>query len=89
MTVATVVDARTTKIDSDGAWDLLRGARSITTVKGDKVERWNPQSDDKAEILQHVMGPSGNLRAPTLRMNDEFVVGFNLGLYGVWLNTKG
>ena len=43
---------------------------------------------DKAEILQHVMGPSGNLRAPTLRLNDEFIVGFNAGLYESWL-SKG
>ena len=88
MTVTTVVDARTTRIDSEGAWKLLRGARSIITAKGDKVQSWNPQSEDKSEILQHVIGPSGNLRAPTIRVNDEFVVGFNADLYGAWLSRK-
>lgn len=88
MTVTTIVDARTTRIDGEGAWDLLRGARSITTAKGNKVQSWSPQSDDKSEILQHIIGPSGNLRAPTIRVNDEFVVGFNADFYGAWLSKK-
>lgn len=86
--MTTVVDARTIRIDSEEAWDLLRDARRITTAKGDKVRTWAPQRDAKAEILQHVMGPSGNLRAPTLRVKDEFLVGFNAGLYAGWLNEK-
>jgi len=77
----TVTDARTIKIGSEEAWDLIKAARSITTAKGDKVQSWNPFSDNKVEILLHVMGPSGNLRAPTLQMNNEFIVGFNAKLY--------
>lgn len=52
------------------------------------MQSWNPEDDDKAEILQHVMGPSGNLRAPTLRVNDEFLVGFNAETYNSWLGSK-
>lgn len=89
MTVSTVVDARTVRIDSESAWDLLKGATSIITAKGAKVQDWNPHSDGKSEILKQVMGPSGNLRAPTLRVNDDFIVGFNADLYGDWLSRKG
>lgn len=88
MTSLTVTDARTIKIDSQEAWDLIKAARSITTTKGDKVQNWNPHSDDKSEILRHVMGPSGNLRAPTLQMNNEFIVGFNVKLYENRLGKK-
>jgi hypothetical protein len=52
------------------------------------VQNWNPKGDDKADILQHVMGPSGNLRAPTLRVSDEFLVGFNADIYDSWLGKN-
>jgi hypothetical protein len=31
------------------------------------------------------MGPSGNLRAPTYRAGDRFVIGFNAELYEDWV----
>ena len=42
---------------------------------------WNPSIDAKEEILKDVIGPSGNLRAPTWKVGTEFIVGFNLELY--------
>ena len=39
--------------------------------------RWNPQTDNREEILKSVMGPSGNLRAPTWKIDREFLVGFS------------
>jgi hypothetical protein len=83
-----VVDARKERIGARKAWDLFHKAKSITTAKGKKVERWDPGTDDKATILQHVMGPSGNLRAPTYRIKDEFVVGFNPELYDMLMKVK-
>lgn len=38
-------------------------------------------ADEKEEVLKRVMGPSGNLRAPTLRINDQFIIGFNPEMY--------
>ena len=86
--MATVADARTIRIDSEAAWKLLGEAKGITTAKGEKVQTWNPRRDDQAAILQQVMGPSGNLRAPTLRVKDEFLVGFNAELYESWLGSR-
>lgn len=51
------------------------------------MQHWNPQGDDKSAILQQVIGPSGNLRAPTLRVGATFVVGFNADLYDAWLSN--
>ena len=59
----------------------MESASLILTGKGKKRQEWNPNSDDKATILKDVIGPSGNLRAPTWRIGNEFVVGFNPELY--------
>ena len=59
----------------------MESASLILTGKGKKRQEWNPNSDDKATILKDVIGPSGNLRAPTWRIGNEFIVGFNPELY--------
>jgi len=33
------------------------------------------------KMITQVIGPSGNLRAPTLKVGNSFVVGFNEELY--------
>tara|TARA_B100000945_G_C20375073_1_gene594142 strand:- start:101 stop:298 length:198 start_codon:yes stop_codon:yes gene_type:complete len=60
---------------------LLQSASLIRTAKGKKTNVWNPSIDEKKEILKDVIGPSGNLRAPTWRVGTEFIVGFNPELY--------
>ena len=59
----------------------MESASLILTGKGKKRQEWNPDSDDKANILKDVIGPSANLRAPTWRIGNEFIVGFNPELY--------
>ena len=85
MTIAEVVDARKMKIPVDKAWDQLKNASMISVAKGKKILKFDVATDDKDEILKRVMGPSGNLRAPTYRVGDTFVVGFNLDLYIEWV----
>ena len=60
---------------------MLGSASRIRTGKGKKQRQWKPATDDKVEILKDVIGPSGNLRAPTWRIGNEFIVGFNPELY--------
>ena len=60
---------------------MMRQVSKIYVAKGRKVLEFSPTADDKAVILQEVMGRSGNLRAPTLRVADELFVGFNEALY--------
>lgn len=79
--ITDVVDARVTRIDENAAWDMFKSAASIPSAKGKKVLRFEHIADDKDVILTQVMGPSGNLRAPTYRVGNAFVVGFNPGLY--------
>jgi len=79
------VDARKTKIDADEAWGLLKAADAVTVAKGKKVQRFEAVVDEKETVLKQVMGPSGNLRAPTYRVKDQFIVGFNADFYAEWV----
>lgn len=83
-----VVDARTVRLDAAAAWAMLQKAGMITVAKGKAVSALTPQQDGKEAILRQVMGPSGNLRAPTLRVGDAFVVGFHPDFYQQWLRGK-
>jgi hypothetical protein len=53
----------------------------VTTARGRTVRTWRPGSDDRDEILKNVMGPSGNLKAPTIRIGGDLYVGFSPELY--------
>ena len=79
-----VVDAKKEKIDEKAAWALLKDAASIAIAKGKKVQTFTP-ADGKEQILKHAMGPSGNLRAPTYKVKDQFVIGFNADFYESWV----
>jgi hypothetical protein len=76
-----VVDARKNRIDEEAAWTLLETANSVTVAKGKKVQTFTTGTEEKAALLQQAMGPSGNLRAPTYKIKDQFVIGFNADLY--------
>jgi hypothetical protein len=76
-----VVDARKTRIDEQAAWELLKTADSVAIAKGKKIQTFTTGAEEKEALLQQAMGPSGNLRAPTYRIKDQFVIGFNADLY--------
>ena len=81
ISVEKLVLANKEKINSDDAWELMGFASLIRTGKGKKFQTWIPNPENKNEILKDVIGPSGNLRAPTWRIGKEFIVGFNPELY--------
>ncbi|MCK4502536.1 MAG: hypothetical protein KAU22_05835 [Desulfuromonadales bacterium] len=76
-----MVDARKNRIEPGQAWDIVKDSKIINVAKGKKVVRFDAIINEQEEVLKKIMGPSGNLRAPTLRVGDEYVVGFNLELY--------
>ena len=83
MTVAETVDATKTRYDSAAALALLDGIDTFVAAKGKKVETFDLKDDrpDDAALLARLMGPTGNLRAPTARVGRTLVVGFNPELY--------
>lgn len=50
-------------------------------VNGRKVTEWQPTAVNKVEILSQAIGRSGNLRAPTIRKNSTFIIGYDEALY--------
>jgi hypothetical protein len=60
---------------------MIRELNTVYTARGKKIRVWNPATDAKEEILKDVMGRSGNLRAPALKLGDALIVGFNDEMY--------
>jgi len=79
-----VTDAGKQRYDAEQAWELLKNANSVVIAKGKKFERYTQVAAAKEAILKGAMGPSGNLRAPTFRVGNDFVIGFNPELYEEW-----
>jgi hypothetical protein len=68
-----VVDARKTSFALADLAKLFKGARRVVVSKGKSANELAPT----AEALVATLGPSGNLRAPALRVGDTWLVGFN------------
>jgi hypothetical protein len=72
------VDARKQRFEAQDLPQLMRGARSVLVAKGKKSWRFEPaEGGDVWERLAAVaIGPTGNLRAPTLKLGSRWIVGF-------------
>jgi arsenate reductase-like glutaredoxin family protein len=81
--VAETVDARKVRIDANDALKLLDGIERLIAARGKKVEVFDLRKNrpDDRELLARMMGPTGNLRAPTARIGTTLVVGFNEEAY--------
>jgi arsenate reductase-like glutaredoxin family protein len=62
---------------------LLEGAHELVATRGKKVERLDLRAGlpDRATVTRLMIGPSGNLRAPTLRVGRKVLVGFDEDAY--------
>lgn len=50
-------------------------------ARGKKVLTFDPRKDEFEDISKVALGPSGNLRAPSLRLGKTWLVGFNEEAY--------
>ncbi len=73
--------ARKRRIGAEEAWQMLSQAKDVYVVNGRKIQHWQPDESNKADILAKAIGRSGNLRAPTIKVGDAYIVGFNEALY--------
>ena len=60
---------------------MLAQAKEVYVVNGRKIQHWQPDESNKEAILAKAIGRSGNLRAPTIKIGDATIVGFNEALY--------
>jgi hypothetical protein len=49
----------------------------LIVAKGKKVNKFSVKGNVPAEAVAAMLGPTGNLRAPTIRSGKTLVVGFN------------
>ena len=78
-----VTDANKERQGKDRALELARSADKVVVAKGKKVVTFDMRADrpDDATLLAHLLGPTGNLRAPTLWLGKTLVVGFSEDAY--------
>jgi arsenate reductase-like glutaredoxin family protein len=80
---AQVIDARKVRYGRADALKLAKSADKVVASKGKKVvvfDMKNAPPDDDT-LIAHLLGPSGNLKAPTLRIGDTLLVGFGNAAY--------
>ena len=65
------------------ALELAKSVEKIVVGKGKKVITFDMKAEppDDETLLAHLLGPTGNLRAPTLRRGKTLLVGFSEEAY--------
>lgn len=83
VSVGEQADAKKATIKGAAALDVLDGIDELYVAKGKKVERVDLRKGkpDRATLLGLLLGPTGNLRAPTLRKGKTLIVGFEEETY--------
>lgn len=81
--VAVMENATKVKHGPADALKMLRGIDTLIAMKGKRVVTFNLKKErpDDESLLAHLIGPTGNLRAPTVRIGTTLLVGFNEETY--------
>jgi len=72
-------DAARERRGRDEALALARAVDRVIVAKGKKVVTFDMKKDppDDATLLAHLIGPTGNLRAPAIVKGKTLLIGFN------------
>ena len=74
------------KLGEERARELIAGATEIHVAKGRKLEVF-PGGEPTEELVAKMLGATGNLRAPTVKMGTKILVGFNEATYREVMDT--
>jgi arsenate reductase-like glutaredoxin family protein len=77
------VDAKRAPIKGDSAFAVLKGVDEVYATRGRRVVHLDLRKGmpDRTALAQLLLGPTGNLRAPTLRKGRTLLVGFDEATY--------
>ena len=81
--MTTQTDAKKATIKGDAALGALKDVDELYVAKGKKLVHVDLKREKppRAELLGLLLGPTGNLRAPTLRKGRKLMVGFDESTY--------
>ena len=65
------------KLGRDHASEMAAAANKLIVAKGKKVSTFDIKTKVDDEAIDAMLGPTGNMRAPTMRVGKTLVVGFN------------
>jgi arsenate reductase-like glutaredoxin family protein len=65
------------KLQAADARKLLKVASKLIVTKGKKLKEFSVAKSVPKEAIVAMLGPTGNLRAPTIRVGKTLLVGFN------------
>lgn len=65
------------KLQADDAAELLPKAKKLIVAKGKKVTEFTGAELQGDDAVAAMLGPTGNLRAPTIITGSTVLVGFN------------
>jgi hypothetical protein len=69
------------KLQGDDARALLKGATRLLVAKGKKLQTFEGAALKGDDAVTAMLGPTGNLRAPTVKVGKTLVVGFSEDAY--------
>lgn len=64
---------------------MAKAASLVVVAKGKKLSEFKPGGKAPKEVVDAMLGPTGNLRAPTIRKGKRVLVGFNEELFEKYL----
>jgi arsenate reductase-like glutaredoxin family protein len=76
-------DAKKNVLKKSDALKLAAAAKELYSSRHNKVVHVNlaKEKPDEKTLSELMLGPTGNLRAPTLKVGDVLLVGFNEETY--------
>ena len=69
------------KLGKSDAARMARAASRVIVAKGKKVSEFEPGGKAQKAVVDAMLGPTGNLRAPCLVVGKTVLVGFNQEAY--------
>lgn len=85
LTPSLMVDARKQALAGEAAWNHIASFSKVIIAKGKTWVECIPTQDQKESILALALGRTGNLKAPSLQLGDQLLVGYCDALYDHYL----
>ena len=65
------------KLGASDAKAIAKESSKVYVAKGKKLDLFEMKSAKIGDVVEKMLGPTGNLRAPTMRVGKTTLVGFN------------